>query len=586
MPEPRPSLIRNVGEPKEPPRSETEALQAEKDRVVNEFFARNEAEITANINDQILYRQIAVEQELPYDKLTRIITERELLFCRHILSRLVEIMHDSSSGHQMVGRTVTMNTTLLSDIDETLGSAQSTRWHLRPSAKCLLRTIKEQLGIEVVLLSTREQADLDQQIVDSNYEGSLVELADSVSTVRGIYVAGSGLAPERNLELIDYSIYGTSKEMDEEQIFDFILAEAGTTAETITQQHAAVIICLFEAQKVRCRKKIERIMQAEGVRIAELQAFCADPAGWLTNHDLYDITSVLFFVEENINNILTPAEQQQFSSLRRLLSKYSLATEGIELSDLPDSSQNTFGYGHSKHTYSIDIDQQEATKRGVIEELLPSQLGNLVALVKKYIAYYQQMRDTQIHQVASEIEAINTEQNDSAEWQKKIKNICALAEDAQQGILPIATEDADTRNSIATLAMLYKNAVEMSSDNWRYNTKLAEKVSTAVAAIIEPKQEHEPVSCAMRIRVFFQRLAYAKKLLDNNDTEVTITLDDNWSSVLLEKFFSGEIRSAQGQDAYTYLGLEHYRQRLFVMTCGTRGEYDLDVIKAETKAAA
>ena len=89
-----------------------------------------------------------------------------------------------------------------------------------------------------------------------------------------------------------------------------------------------------------------------------------------------------------------------------------------------------------------------------------------------------------------------------------------------------------------------------------------------------------PASTLLRLMAGYQELEKKQK------TVLSIVIDNARDADLMERFLSGEVRDKDGRDAYSFFNLEKYRDRLFMIFCGERGDFNKQSILIDINSAA
>ncbi len=86
--------------------------------------------------------------------------------------------------------------------------------------------------------------------------------------------------------------------------------------------------------------------------------------------------------------------------------------------------------------------------------------------------------------------------------------------------------------------------------------------------------------------IMLQRLGAARREFDKGQAHTVIVIDNEPEADLVDNLLGGRISLADGErylDGYALLGLESYRDRIFVTGCGPGGTYNVDEIEKEIK---
>lgn len=84
------------------------------------------------------------------------------------------------------------------------------------------------------------------------------------------------------------------------------------------------------------------------------------------------------------------------------------------------------------------------------------------------------------------------------------------------------------------------------------------------------------------------RLVMSKQVLDETGAPyLVITVDDDAKAEKLYELFTGKIKDKKGKpvDGYKVFNLQQYRNRLFIISCGARGAYDISEVIEDLQAA-
>lgn len=117
------------------------------------------------------------------EKVDRVVFEREMAFCRHMIESLLVCKRLASGENSEDGvLSIQLNTSMLYDVDETLATSKHDL-KVRPSAKYLFGYLKS-CGVDIGLCTTRDKEDVNAQLESAAVDGSIEEIGEYVDKKR------------------------------------------------------------------------------------------------------------------------------------------------------------------------------------------------------------------------------------------------------------------------------------------------------------------------------------------------------------------------------------------------------------------
>ncbi len=117
------------------------------------------------------------------------------------------------------------------------------------------------------------------------------------------------------------------------------------------------------------------------------------------------------------------------------------------------------------------------------------------------------------------------------------------------------------------------------------NRRIKIEHGTMIARLVDPASEDKFLEAG--IDTALQRLAAGKRLIDSGHGFAVLVIDNERAAAAMDRLLSGEIiHEGCSVDGYAVLGLEKYRNRLCLISCGDRADFTVDAIKQDYQLAA
>lgn len=390
-----------------------------------------------------------------------IIFEREMAFCRHMLTRLTRILQRQEALAAEPETTTDdfifqINTSILYDIDNTLYSMET----IRPSGSILLGYIRNKLAVRIGLCTRRESESVNKQLDNPDAAGSLYEVADYIDRSLIKTIETQGILGDVRPDTFDYSLYPGYDQCDTSEV---IRRAAGWTAD-------------------------------------ELENF------------LRDVFPELLF--EYLRNL----------ELKRIMygKRY-----------YRDSDAPVMSFEEARAEFERDTEKVQDLRRDA-ESILqdPRSIQNYL----ENIFVYNRFTPT------------------------------------EDSVLPQPIKN-------------FQEAVKQLHENIYHNNALAKNV------VLDQLSQAFGVNVESEINfdVLLMRISKARDVLrENPDIKVSIVVDDDHLADMFDKLFFGELTGSDDQplDGYELFGLEDFRERLYLISCGERGRFSSDDINKDVIIAA
>jgi hypothetical protein len=140
--------------------------------------------ILQRVREKKLYDEAAKRSGYDVSVVHKVVYNREMAFCLHIIGQTTRILNYAHSEMQKNGdkppKIIQINTSMLYDIDETLGHV-SPEWNIRPSVPVLFKFLKEHFNIKIGITTLRGYSAVQKQLQPGNtMSGSLEEIAEFI----------------------------------------------------------------------------------------------------------------------------------------------------------------------------------------------------------------------------------------------------------------------------------------------------------------------------------------------------------------------------------------------------------------------
>ncbi len=450
------------------------------------FEASQRESILKNIKNSKGLQDLITYRSWDSEKAQQVILERELRFCKHVLSRLLEIHQQAhlllpAMGEAEHAPTITFafTTTLLSDVDETVAHFGHTSAYLRPSAVPLFSFIRTHWNdIDLGIASTRDHHTLQQQVSDPHARGSIAELSPYINPeiVRGIADQRSAFSVH-NQDEFNWTVFPGARQY---QFADAFMSCGGSL------------------------EQIQESIQDPTIRSALLQVYHHETV-W---HEL----------------------------------------------DMLEKDQ-----AYKSKTYS----EQEAMESAIFEKWVNGEFDDqsspLVPMLEQQPLDLKTVKEImyKIHHVVN----LGRDESFLPPFQRRLKMILA----------PLLQLDA------AIIA--YKRALE------EENKRIRENHCLKIKRVLCPEAID---GIWFDVDTLLQRLAAAKSMIDQGQSFAAVALDDDKIAGRMDQLLRGELRDELDRpiDGYELLGLQAYRDRLWIISCGEKGKFSEVEVAADYQQAA
>lgn len=537
--------------------------------ILDFFWEQNEAFLRDRIRAVPYYQNLFEMKKREHPTLTpelfeTAFFEHERAFVNHVLIRLTTILNNAEAEHQLGDRGIVFNihTSLLCDVDETIGGGLGQMmFGIRPAAVLLLCFIRDELpNVRIGLVTTRDQKNLNRQLVDPEARGSLTEVAEFITGESvGVYnvSGGFGVPQVVNKEAFDTRMYpGWQPEGDVQYV---LMAKLGFSAEAAANFERDEWAVFWEAAMR------SEILSSPQISIQnEVEDGVYDI--FLSNRDLeYGLCEQV--QPKILVEILMQTERlaqiiDEGSDKEALIPALAGEVMARALEDIPENKRPLFRGVIEKglqksYEYIVNIRERSAWLCEI-----PAEITGRNEMLR-YVAEDLLRREVEDRGRAGFISRYcydPSAPNDNAYY--RLQNRFLLQEGGPQIMQP----NFQTNFRRATYEI------------YRENKQHLENFDKHVTDLLGLEEDHLNRNL-FYVKTAIQRLAACRRQLDEGAASVAVAVDDKKVAERFDQLFQGNIMGPDGRpvDGYALFGLpDEYRGRLFMIHVGENAEFSTE----------